>query len=154
MTVKLLMDWPDSRDGKLYVSGNLLTTDAGTEAGLIAANMATSNLTGGTAYVAPQSKVTSFGQTPLYGDYVVKASDDGQVFNCTTALTITIPAALLTRPSFVVIPPSSGNASIAVTGGAQINGATSTLTRSRANNAAGIAVVAYTDSDGYGVSGS
>lgn len=45
MTVKLLMDWLDSRDGKNYLAGNLLTTDAGTEAGLVAAKMATSNLT-------------------------------------------------------------------------------------------------------------
>lgn len=53
MTVKLLMDWPDSRDGKNYVAGNRLTTDAGTEAGLIAAKMATSTWTGGTPYIAP-----------------------------------------------------------------------------------------------------
>lgn len=53
MTVKMLMDWPDSRDGKQYVAGNLLTTDAGTETGLVDAKMATTTLTGGTAYVAP-----------------------------------------------------------------------------------------------------
>jgi len=53
MTVKLLMDWPDSRNGKNYLAGNLLTTDAGTESGLVAAKMATSTLTGGTAYVPP-----------------------------------------------------------------------------------------------------
>lgn len=53
MTVKLLMDWPDSRNGRQYVAGNLLTTDAGTETGLVNAKMATSNLTGGTNYVAP-----------------------------------------------------------------------------------------------------
>lgn len=53
MTVKLLMDWPDSRDGKNYLAGNLLTTDAGTESGLVAAKMATSTLAGGTAYVPP-----------------------------------------------------------------------------------------------------
>ena len=53
MTVKLLMDWPDSRNGRQYVAGNLLTTDAGTETGLVNAKMATSDLTGGTNYVAP-----------------------------------------------------------------------------------------------------
>lgn len=57
MTVKLLMDWPDSRDGKKYIVGNLLSTDAGTESGLIAAKMATSDLSGGTAYVAPVEQV-------------------------------------------------------------------------------------------------
>ena len=53
MTVKLLMDWPDSRNGKNYLAGNLLTTDAGTESGLVAAKMATSTLSGGTDYVPP-----------------------------------------------------------------------------------------------------
>ncbi|MGB4064246.1 MAG: hypothetical protein WBK19_10515 [Azonexus sp.] len=57
MTVKLLMDWPDSRDGKNYLAGNLLTTDAGTESGLVAAKMATSTLTGGTAYVPPVEQI-------------------------------------------------------------------------------------------------
>lgn len=51
MTVKLLMDWPDSRNGRQYVAGNLVTTDAGTETGLVAAKMADSTLTGGTTYV-------------------------------------------------------------------------------------------------------
>ena len=53
MTVKLLMDWPDSRNGKNYLAGNLLTTDAGTESGLVSAKMATTTLAGGTAYVPP-----------------------------------------------------------------------------------------------------
>ena len=53
MTVKLLVDWVDSRDGKNYLVGNLLTTDAGTESGLVAARLATSTLTGGTAYAPP-----------------------------------------------------------------------------------------------------
>lgn len=47
MTVKLLTNYPP------YVQGNLFTSDAATEAALIAAKIATSNLTGGTTYVAP-----------------------------------------------------------------------------------------------------
>ena len=90
----------------------------------------------------------------LNADRTIRASDDGRQFTCTTALTITIPASLSPRPSFVAHPPASGNLSIAVSGGAQINGSTATLTRSRANNFAGVAVVAYAESDGYGVSGS
>lgn len=90
----------------------------------------------------------------LSANYTVTADDDGVIFTCTTALTITVPASLSPRPSFIVNPPASGNASIAVSGGANINGATTTLTRSRASNPAGIAVVAYAESDGYGVSGS
>ncbi|MGL6245641.1 hypothetical protein [Pseudomonas sp.] len=53
MTVKLLCDWEDSRTGRRYKSGNLLTTDAGTEAGLVAAKLADMNLTGGTNYISP-----------------------------------------------------------------------------------------------------
>ena len=89
----------------------------------------------------------------LSGAYQVTALDDGKVFTCTAALTITIPAALSPRPSFIVNPPSSGNVSIAVSGGAQVNGATTTLTRARTANVAGFAVVPYAESDGYGVSG-
>lgn len=86
--------------------------------------------------------------------FTLTAADDGKVINCTTALTITIPAALSPRPNIAVIPPASGNVSIAVTGGAQINGATTTLTRARAGNPAGFVIQPYSESDGYGVSGS
>lgn len=51
MTVKLLVDWLNPSDGKLYKVGNLLSVDAGTETGLVAAKLADSNLSGGTAYV-------------------------------------------------------------------------------------------------------
>ena len=101
----------------------------------------------GDVILFPQPRTLSAG-------YTVTVADDSAVFNCTTALTITIPSSLSPRPSFIVNPPATGNASIAVTGGANINGATSTLTRSRASNPAGFAVVPYAESDGYGVSGS
>ncbi len=91
---------------------------------------------------------------PVASSFSLTSADDGKVFACTAALTITIQAALSPRPSVVVIPPPSGNVSIAVSGGAQLNGATTTLTRSRASNLAGVAVVPYVDADGYGVSGS
>lgn len=86
--------------------------------------------------------------------FALSAADDGRVFACTAALTVTIPAGLTPRPAVAIIPPPSGNLSIAVSGGAQINGATTTLTRSRASNLAGVAVQPYVDADGYGVSGS
>lgn len=58
MTVRLLVAWEDPSDRKKYAANNLLTTDAPTEAGLVAAKLADTNLTGGTAYVpapvAPQ----------------------------------------------------------------------------------------------------
>ena len=56
MTVKLLVKY---RYGGIdYAVGNLLTADAGTESGLIAAKLADSNLTGGTTYTAPASVET------------------------------------------------------------------------------------------------
>jgi len=98
---------------------------------------------------------TTPGATKVVGSsFTLTEADDGQVFNCTAALTVTIPAGLTPRPAVAIIPPPSGNLSIAVSGGAQINGATTTLTRSRASNLAGVAVQPYVDADGYGVSGS
>lgn len=87
-------------------------------------------------------------------DTLITAKDDERTFTCTAPLTITIPSNLSPRPSFIVNPPASGDVSIAVSGGAQINGATTTLTRSRTNNKAGFVVTPYDESDGYGVSGS
>ena len=60
MTVRLLVEWPDSRDGKRYLPNNLLTTDAATEAGLVAAKLASTNLAGGTAYVPPPVQAQRF----------------------------------------------------------------------------------------------
>ena len=87
-------------------------------------------------------------------DTVLTAADDQRIFTCTTALTITVPELLSPRPSFIVNAPPTGNVSLDPTGAAQLNGATTTLTRSRANNPAGFVVTAYAESDGYGVSGS
>ncbi len=53
MTVKMLVDWRNPVDGKLYKVGHLLSTDAGTETGLVAANQADSNLTGGVPWTSP-----------------------------------------------------------------------------------------------------
>jgi hypothetical protein len=88
---------------------------------------------------------------PVAISFSLTSADDGKVFACTAALTITIPATLSPRPSVIVIPPPSGNVSIAVSGGAQLNGATTTLTFSRANSPAGIEVTPYAEYDGYGV---
>lgn len=78
MTVKLLCDWEDDRDGKQYKALNLLTTDAGTESDLIEQHIADSNLTGGTAYVAPTVQkqiVPVFASTNLTG--VIELSAGG-----------------------------------------------------------------------------
>jgi hypothetical protein len=107
-----------------------------------------------TPYVVADTVAMDGAAVSLSGAYTVAADDDKRVFTCTTALTITIPAGLSPRPSFIVNPPSSGNVSLDPTGAAQLNGAGTTLTRSRASNVAGFAVVPYAESDGYGVSGS
>lgn len=86
--------------------------------------------------------------------FTLAAADDGKVFNVTTAITVTIPNGLSPRPNVAFVPPPTGNLSIAVTGGANINGAATTLTRARSANPAGFVVTPYTESDGYGVSGS
>lgn len=91
---------------------------------------------------------------PLTENTTMRASDDGLVFRCTTALTITVPELLAPRPNMVVHAPPTGNASIARSGAATLNGAATTLTRSRASNPAGFVITPYADVDGYGVSGS
>ncbi len=91
---------------------------------------------------------------PLRNDIVLSRADDQKIYACMTALTVTVPAGISPRPSAVFIPPATGNLSIATSGGAQINGATTTLTRGRSSNPAGIVIQPYAESDGYGVSGS
>jgi hypothetical protein len=111
---------------------------------------------GGTL-VDPTGGVVSTGgstsQISLSANRLITAADDGAVFSCSTALTITIPAGLSPRPSFAVDCPPTGSLTIAVSGGALINGATVSLTRSRATNPAGVVVLSHLDADSYGVSG-
>ncbi len=99
MTVKLLVDWEDSRDRKKYLVGNLLTTDAGTESGLVAARLATTTLTGGTAYIPPavtpldSSTPALVINNPLTGGKALKVGSETIPLN---------PTAMLTRPLNVV----------------------------------------------------
>jgi hypothetical protein len=115
-----------------------------------AANAAAQRTALGLGTSATQDAVTP---TALSADRTITALDDGAQFYCTTALTITIPAALSPRPSCIVDCPPSGNVTVAVTGGALLNGGTTSLTRSRANNPAGVAILAHQDADSYGMSG-
>ena len=130
--------------GSLLTAGNTYTVSDAFGAAIVGDKRATD-----TDNVLRQGAVVS-----ISTDTLITAADDGRIFNLTAAATLTISASLSPRPSFIVNPPATGNASIAVSGGANINGATTTLTRSRASNPAGVAVVAYAESDGYGVSGS
>lgn len=99
-------------------------------------------------------RVSPSGGIPLSVNRTITAADDGKVFACTTALTVTFPAALSPRPAVVFMLPPTGNVSIAVSGGATLNGATSTINRARSSNPAGVVVQPYQETDGYGVSGS
>jgi hypothetical protein len=89
----------------------------------------------------------------LSANKTIAATDNGKVFQCTVALNITIPAGLTPMPTFVVLPPSSGDVSVVSSGGTLLNGATDTLTRGRASNRAGFVVQAYPEANSYGVSG-
>lgn len=83
----------------------------------------------------------------------ITAADNGQTLAPTGVLTYTIPAGLSPKPSFVVKLPVTGSVTVAVSGGATSNGATVALTRARATNSVGFVVLAHTEGDAYGVSG-
>jgi hypothetical protein len=89
----------------------------------------------------------------LSANYTLKASDDQTSFSCTAALTVSIPDGLSPRPTVTIVPPPTGNLSIAMLGAETLNGALTTLTRTRANNPAGIVVAGYRDAAAYGASG-
>lgn len=83
----------------------------------------------------------------------ITAADNGASLRPAAGVTLTIPAGLTPPPSFTVDCPATGTASIAVSGGASINGAATTLTRTRAANPVGFVVLAHAETDSYGVSG-
>jgi hypothetical protein len=84
----------------------------------------------------------------------ITSADNGRRLAPTQAITYTIPAGLLPKPSFSVDCPASGTISVARSGGATLNGGGTTLTRTRASNPVGFVVLAHTELDSYGVSGS
>ena len=98
------------------------------------------------------SGVVSGDRTPVASSRDITADDNGKFLTPTGTLTLTIPAGLDPMPSFTVDCPSSGTVSIARSTTATINGAGTTLTRTRANNPVGFVVLAH-ESDAYGVSG-
>lgn len=98
------------------------------------------------------SGVVSGDRTPVASSRDITADDNGKFLTPTGTLTLTIPAGLDPMPSFTVDCPASGTVSIARSTTATINGAGTTLTRTRANNPVGFVVLAH-ESDAYGVSG-
>lgn len=89
----------------------------------------------------------------LSTDYTLKSADNGKKFTCAAALTITLPVAVYLPDGVIVVPPASGNVSIASDGSSTLNTATSTLTRAAAANPAGIALVTHTTAGVASVSG-
>ena len=102
--------------------------------------------------VAATRALVSGDRTPVASSRDITADDNGKFLTPTGTLTITIPAGLDPMPSFTVDCPASGTVSIARSTTATINGAGTTLTRTRANNPVGFVVLAH-ESDAYGVSG-
>lgn len=90
----------------------------------------------------------------LSADYILKTSDNGKKFVCTMALTITLPVTVYLPDGVFAVPPAAGNLSIASDGTSTLNAATSTLTRTAANNPAGIVIVTHTAAGVAAVSGS
>lgn len=91
--------------------------------------------------------------TTLSGNYTLRAADDQRSFDCTTALTISIPDGLSPRPTITVVPPPTGNLSFSMLGAETLNGATTTLTRARAANIGGVVLAGYKDAAAYGLTG-
>lgn len=77
-------------------------------------------------------------------------ADNGKVLECATTLTLTLPAGL--EPGFACVVIPNGTTSIAVSGGASINGAATTLTRAAATNRM-FAIQSLSSADSYVVSG-
>ncbi len=102
--------------------------------------------------VAATRALVSGDRTPVASSRDITAADNGKFLTPTGTLTLTLPAGLSPMPSFTVDCPASGTVSIARGTTATINGAGTTLTRTRANNPVGFVVLAH-ESDAYGVSG-
>jgi hypothetical protein len=80
------------------------------------------------------------------------AADNGLTIECTTTLTLTVPAGLGAGFGVAIIP--SGTTSVASSGGVLLNGATTTLTRAAASNALFAIQGRASATDSYVVTGS
>ena len=145
-------------DGAQWSSGNVYTASDAFAAILISSNLATGTLpqpapSGTTA--AQAAAVAAWTAEPIAdaASRNITAADNGLRLAPTVALTYTIPAGLSPKPSFSVNCPAAGAISVAVSGGATINGAGTTLTRTRAANPVGFVIQAHSEANSYGVSG-
>lgn len=137
MTIRFLTNYPP------YVVGNSVALDSATETSLVAKGIATADLTGAVAYVAPAATGAA-GWIPLNGPYTLQATDHNKSFQALVPLTITVPAGLVPRPTVGLMPPPTGNLTLA----GQVAG-----TRALTANPAGVCLSGYPSSDAYGLSG-
>jgi hypothetical protein len=103
---------------------------------------------------APIDLLKGLKSTTLSGPYTLSVDDNFRDFICTVPLTVTVPAGLVPTPTCTFDCPPTGNLSFASSGGTTINGTASTLTRTRDDNPAGVALRGHHDADTYGLSGS
>lgn len=82
-------------------------------------------------------------------------SDNGTVVPVANGVTLTIAAGALSAFSCILLPVTGATASIAFSGGATGNGATTTITRTRTANAAGCSIIQdpSTAADAFAVGG-
>jgi len=83
----------------------------------------------------------------------ITAADNETIILCTAAITLTIPAGLSPQPSILVIPPQSGSVTIAVSGGATVNGDTASIAVGWDGNRTGFSILPV-GTNAYGCSGS
>lgn len=143
MTIQFINAWNGYDENAIY------TLSAPEETRLIAAGLARNYVAG----LTDRPSSVPGAQQVIDSSRNISAADDGLQLACVAAVTLTIPAGLSPRPSFIVVPPPAGVVSLAVSGGALINGAATTITRARSSNVA-VVVIGNPDADTYGVSGS
>lgn len=97
--------------------------------------------------------IVSGARTTVAASRAITAADNGALLAPAAGVVLTIPAGLSPAPSFTVACPATGTVTIAVSGGATINGAATSLARTRAANPAAFVVFAHAETDVYGVTG-
>lgn len=99
-----------------------------------------------------QASVSGGAAVTVGSSRALTSADNGALLEATATVTLTVPVGLPAGFACVVIP--SGTTSVASSGGALLNGATTTLTRSAASNAMFAIQARSSASDSYVVSGS
>lgn len=93
----------------------------------------------------------AFGTTAVASSRALTDADNGKTLECTATVTLTVPTGLMSNFGCAIIP--NGTTSIASSGGALIQGATTTLTRAAATNAIFAIVPRASATNSYVVTG-